>query len=244
MRDISGHTPTVDQIVDRVLRLWNPDDPVHEGAWTDDVESLLGYDLDEVETAIDRAKKKEQGDDVLHPLESRQMQIRDRLETGASIRRDLWSEIEAYRQDQNKTTLVVIIQMNEGDIYESEDVRVTTKSAYQWVKNNYQIEITEWGPAQRTVPELEDTLKNARKFTNLERDKYLITIAGLLDLIAKKQSGRYAENGTPNRKYIGEQVQQILDKAGVTQSGFSAETLRGRFSDAIKAKKEHSEPQK
>jgi hypothetical protein len=154
------------------------------------------------------------------------------------------NEIEIFRQDKDKTTLVVIIQNNEGDIYESEDVRITTKSAFDWVENSYDIKIPEWGPAERTLPELEDAIKNTRKFTILERDKHLITIAGLLDLIAEKKGGRYIAKGSPNCAYIAEEVSQVLHKAGIELTGYSAETLRDRFSKAIKAKKEHRNPQK
>jgi hypothetical protein len=243
MRNLTGHTATIDEVVGRILQLWDSENPVHETAPPEEVTSLLGFDLEEAESAVRHANEKGRGNDELLRLESVLQGIRDYLVTGDLIKRDLLGEIEIYRQDKSRTTLIVIIQQDEQDIQDHEEVRLTTQTVYQWVELKYDIEVPEWAPASRTVPELEAAIENAKNFTKLERDKHLITIAGLLDLFADKQGGRYLAKGKPNCSYIAEQANEMLTASGIDLPGVSAETLRDRFSAALNTKKEHRTPQ-
>jgi hypothetical protein len=239
MRNVSGHTATVGEIVGRLLQLWDPQNPLHNEAQATEIVSLIGFDQEEAEHKLSWARQKGHGEDAQRELESRLQQANEHIETAGQIERDLLGEIEIFRQAPDRTTLVVIVQHNEQDCYGSEEVSITTKSLYQWAKTRFEIEVPEWAPAVRNIPELEDALASTSRYTNLEKDKHLIIIAGLLEHIADAPGGKYGEKGIPNCKAIADKVADILNEDELDRAGFSMETLRDRFSEALKAKKEH-----
>ena len=53
------------------------------------MESLLGFDLEEAEAAIDQAKRTEESNDALQSFESSLKKIHHQMEIGSSVRRNL-----------------------------------------------------------------------------------------------------------------------------------------------------------
>jgi hypothetical protein len=242
MRDVSGHTVTIGHIVGRLLQLWEPDNPQHPAADPDQVISLLGFDLEDVENKIRLAEDKGSSAEERDQRQDNAAAIQEHLSQGELIERELLCEVEIYRQNPDKTVLTIIVQPVEGDVYGSEDISFVTKTVYDWAENRFSIEIPEWAPAARSVPEMDLALKNARKYSDLEREKHLIMIAGLVEFIAHKQGGQYGKLEDPNRSLIATKVHELLKAEGLDRSGFSAETMRDRFSEAIKTRKEFSSP--
>jgi hypothetical protein len=239
MRNLTGHTATIDEVVGRTLQLWNPDNPIHSNAQPGEVLSLLNLDLEGVEASLEYALPAPNGAQ-LQQLKAQRDQVKEYIDTGELIQQQIQSELENDRQGKPQTLLIPVIQVNHGDIYESEDVRLTTSSAYDWVYDTFDgLEIPEWRTPKRTRPQQAGTSETEATFTELEKSKLEVMIALLVEVMAEDRGGRYMENNHPNYTLIAQRARDMYESAHMDMSGLSADKMRRRFSDAMRTKANH-----
>jgi hypothetical protein len=239
MRDVTSHTATIDEIVGRIMQLWDPNNPIHSNAQPEEVLSLLSLDLERAEDSLEQARRNANGDQW-RQLEAVRDQVKAYIDIGDSINRQILSELENDRQGRSQTLLIPVIQVNEGDIYESEDVRLTTSSAYDWVKETFEgLEIAEWRPPKRIRPPQTSSNEAEVTLTKLEKSKFEVMIALLVEVVADSRGGIYVENDHPNFTNIATLVRDKYDLEKLEISGLSADKMRKRFSAAMKTKAQH-----
>ena len=195
----------------------------------DEIEADLAYAASSVEEAIESGVEEK-----IELAEERADKVAKLYGDAIALHTKLVGEIAKARR--NLSALLVITRDGSPPAADYSDVYISRQSLFDWAQAALDPNPLSSMTSSTEVQSDAGSATGSEKFTALDKQKLLITIALLLELVEKEHGPGYSTAGGPNYSKIADDIHTLFK--GVDLKGHSTETLKDRFAKAMRTRRE------
>jgi hypothetical protein len=224
------HTVSKDELIGTLLQLWRADCPLALDGKPENIVRDLEF-AEEEEQAL--GERTNDGNPT-----TRLELISQYLKIAAKLDGLLTGAINSRRLNKDTGLLTVVLYADERDPKQYEDGYFTTRSAYCWADEEFNIKIAKWAAPER-LTELDEHSESSakRRLPALEEneiEKLEVLIALLSKHIVSRAGVKFGSIEKPNCLQISNLIREDMKVQRVVISGFSDKGLRSKLGDSLK----------